>query len=65
MIRMSSMIHLLSESLSRQRVVICATMRDICPRLSLGQVSRMVGLAYHFPLIYFIKNTRLASRVFC
>lgn len=51
MIQMSSMIHLLSESLSRQRVVICATVRDICSRLSLGQVSRTVGLAYQKTLL--------------
>lgn len=45
------MIHLLSESFPRHGVVICATMRDICSRLSLGQVSRTVGLAYQKTLL--------------
>lgn len=45
------MIHLLSEPFSLQWVVICATMRDICSRLNLGQVSRTVGLAYQKTLL--------------
>lgn len=49
--RMSCMIHLLSESLSRQRVVICATVRDACSRLNLEHASRPVGLAYQKTLL--------------
>nr|DAT91482.1 MAG TPA: hypothetical protein [Caudoviricetes sp.] len=50
-LRTSCTVHLLGESFSLQRVVVCATMRDICSRLSLGQVSRMVGLAYQKTLL--------------